>query len=787
MDIKVIKKDNRIVDFDGKKIVDAVTHSASRVHVEISDGEFDWLVNRVRELCLRKVINKDEEGTINVPVSDIHTYVEMSLEELNKEVAHSYENYRNWKKAYSAMWDRCAKMAQSIMYRGDKENANANSKLVSTKRSLIFNVYNTELYRSYTISEKVRKAHDEGFIYVHDMSARRDTMNCCLFDMAAVLKDGFDSHNGLIYTEPKSLDVAGDVIGDIILMAASQQYGGFTVSEIDKVLEPYAQKTYDRIYKCQTENLKEFADELFNNFYQKVLKKDFDKEKGVVGPALYKMVETLAAKYADKKAMAQVQKEMDGVFQGWEYKFNTVASSRGDYPFITLSFGLSTSTFGKMASKSCLKVRMKGQGKEGAKKPVLFPKLVFLYDENLHGEGKENEDVFEAAIACSQKAMYPDYLSLTGIANGEEVYGTVPYMYRHYKKVISPMGCRAFLSPWFERGGMYPADEFDEPVYVGRFNIGAVSLNLPMIYMKSKLEDLDFYETLDEYLEIIRQLHLDTYEYLGKMKASTNPLAYCEGGFYGGHLNPDDNIEPLLDSATASFGVTALNELQYLYNHKTLLEDNSFALEVMDHINSKVAEFKKADGRLYAIYGTPAENLSGKQVEKFKAKFGFVDGVSDREYFTNSFHLHVTEKVTPTEKQDREEVFWDKFAGGRIQYVRLVFGENPDAVRALVRRAMAKGFYFGVNMALSYCIECGYEGTNLDVCPRCGSRNLEKMDRICGYLGFTRQGDTSTHNAHMKFSGVSVEERLKTVNKEAVGEARTSHHKSAEIADRVSM
>ena len=282
-----------------------------------------------------------------------------------------------------------------------------------------------------------------------------------------------------------------------------------------------------------------------------------------------------------------------------------------------MTAGTGRSRFAKLVTITMLKVRMNGQGKEGHKKPVLFPKIVFLYDENLHGPGKELEDVFEAGIECSRKTMYPDWLSLTG-------KGYIASMYKQYGKIISPMGCRAFLSPWYEKGGMYPKDETDTPVFVGRFNIGAVSLHLPMIYAKAKQENKDFYEVLDYYLNLIRKLHIRTYEYLGEMKASTNPLAYCEGGFYGGNLGLHDKIKPLLKSATASFGITAFNELQQLHNKKSLVEDGAFALEVLEYINKRVNEFKEEDGHLYAIYATPAENLCGLQVKQFRKKYGIV-------------------------------------------------------------------------------------------------------------------------------------------------------------------
>jgi ribonucleoside-triphosphate reductase len=306
-------------------------------------------------------------------------------------------------------------------------------------------------------------------------------------------------------------------------------------------------------------------------------------------------------------AMNKVKRDFEQGFQGIEMKLNTVGSSRGDYPFITMTFGLGTEEFEKMASITFMQVHEKGQGKEGNKKPVLFPKLVFLYDEALHGEGCINYDVFNAGISCSAKTMYPDWLSLTG-------EGYVAEMYKKYGRVISPMGCRAFLSPWYERGGMTPADEYDKPVFVGRFNVGAVSLHLPMILAKARKENKDFYEVLDYYLEMIRGIHQRTYEYLGEMRASTNPIAYCEGGFLGGHLQPGDKIKPLLKPMTSSFGITALNELQELYNGKSLVEDGQFALEVMQYINDKVQQFKEEDGWLYAIYGTPAESLCGLQI-----------------------------------------------------------------------------------------------------------------------------------------------------------------------------
>ena len=696
--VYVIKKDGSKEAFNVQKVIDAVGKSAYRALTKFTDEE-------KRHICQYVVDKVNELGQAEIPIPIMHNIVESALEQVKPVVAKSYRDYRNYKQDFVRMLDDVYKKSQSIMYVGDKENANTDSALVSTKRSLVFNQLNKELYQKFFMTTEEIQACRDGYIYVHDMSARRDTMNCCLFDVENVLRGGFEMGN-VWYNEPKTLDVAFDVIGDIVLSAASQQYGGFTVPSVDLILEPYAEKSYQK-------------------YLAKYARLGIDPDT------------------AEAEASADVEREFEQGFQGWEYKFNTVGSSRGDYPFITVTAGTGTGRFAKLATISMLNVRRKGQGKAECKKPVLFPKIVFLFDENLHGPGKPLEDVFEAGVQCSAKTMYPDWLSLTG-------KGYVASIYKQYGKIISPMGCRAFLSPWYERGGMHPADDQDVPVFVGRFNVGAISLHLPMILAKSRKESRDFYEILDYYLNLIRQLHIRTYAYLGEMRASTNPLAYCEGGFLGGHLKLTDKIKPLLKSATASFGITALNELQELYNGKSLVEDGAFALEVMEYINAQVTRFKEEDGNLYAIYGTPAENLCGVQVKQFRNKYGIVEGVSDREYVSNSFHCHVSEELTPIEKQDMEDRFWDLCNGGKIQYVKYPIDYNIDAIKTLIYRAMDMGFYEGVNLSLAYCDDCGHQELEMDVCPKGGSRNLTKIDRMNGYLSYSRvHGDTRLNEAKM--------------------------------------
>ena len=363
---KVIKKDGTRENYNVEKVIAAINKSAARALITFTDMELD----NIRDYVNDQVVN---QGIKEIPIATMHFIVESCLDRVNQKVAKSYRDYRNYRQDFVKMLDNVYQKVQAIDFIGDRSNANTDSTLVSTKRCLGWNELNGEFYKKFFLNTEERQAMKEGYIYIHDRSARLDTYNCCLFNLPNVLSGGFELGN-IKYTEPTTLAIAFNVIGDIIMASASQQYGGWTAPEIDKTLEKYAEKSFKKYcYEYQTiiSDLGglNVSDEEINN---------------------------RTTEYAYNK----VRRDFEQGFQALEYKLNTVGSSRGDYPFVTFTFGLGTSEFAKMATKALLKVRAGGQGAPGFKKAVLFPKLVFLYDENVHGQGKELEELFDAAVEC---------------------------------------------------------------------------------------------------------------------------------------------------------------------------------------------------------------------------------------------------------------------------------------------------------------------------------------------------------------------------------------------------
>lgn len=388
--MQVIKKDGTLEEYNEQKIINACNLAAKRALVNFEENDFFQICNRVLEVIDEEdyFVEKYQEEII--PVSDMHSIVEKVLVELYPEVGDSYRQYRNYKQNFVRMLDEVYTKEQEQRYIGDVSNANTDSTMVSTQRSLSYGLLSKELYKNFFLTKEELQAANDGYIYIHDMKDRRDAINCCLFDVSNVLNDGFEMGN-LWYNEPKTLDVGFDVIGDMVFGGSAQQYGGFTIPRVDTILAPYAEKSYQMYVNWA------------QNFYNTITELPWIS----IDEDYYD--EDIWNEIKDEFANIRVRKDFEQGFQGWEYKFNTVGSSRGDYPFIAMSFGIGTSKWETMASEMALKVRMNGQGKPGFKRPVLFPKLTFLYDENLHGEGKKLEWLFDIACKCSSKTMYPKY------------------------------------------------------------------------------------------------------------------------------------------------------------------------------------------------------------------------------------------------------------------------------------------------------------------------------------------------------------------------------------------
>lgn len=410
MKLRLIKKDSTVVDYDEQKIINAVEKSANRALVKLYKEDYEKICNRVLDLIEEENYYVDDLGYSVITVFDMHEIVTKALDEVGLHtVASSYRDYRNYKVDFVQMLDKVYEKAQSVAYVGDVSNANTDSAMISTQRSITYGELNKALYKKFFLNVEENQAIKDGYIYIHDMKDRRDGINCCLGDITNILDGGFEMGN-VWYNEPKTLDVAFDVISDIVMSMSAQQYGGYTIPRVDTILTKYAKKSYE-LYKKEIIDLLESQDVPLEN--TKYWNSIHDK--------------------ACSEAFRKVRRDFEQGFQSWELAFNTVGSSRGDYPFIAMSFGIDTSTFGLMASEVALSVRKGGQGKTGFKKQVLFPKLTFLYDENLHGEGREYEWLFDCAIDCSSESMYPDYLSLTG-------EGYIPSVYKKYGKAISLMG-----------------------------------------------------------------------------------------------------------------------------------------------------------------------------------------------------------------------------------------------------------------------------------------------------------------------------------------------------------
>ena len=679
--LNVMKKDGHIEVFDTKKIQEAILASARKILS--NEEEYDMqqkaliIANEVA-----RFLNSTEDENAVIMTSKIHNVV---LEILSKEwevVGASYGMYRNYRKQMAKTFLKSYEESETVLHDGDKENANKDSDLNSTKQALIANNNMRGYMETFEMDKDWIEAHKQGWIHIHDLAERYlRQQNCCLFNMAGLLDGGFQL-NGTVYAEPKHFDSAINVVGDVTLFASAQQYGGFTIPEIDTVLAKYAEKSYQS-------NLKFILDKFG----------DITNED---------IMETL-----EQTAYDMTVRELEQGFQGFETKLNTISNSLGQIPFVTITFGLDTTQWGREISKAILNVRIKGIGEN--KSTAVFPKLSFLHRKEINGSPESpNYDIKQLGIQCSRLRLYPDWLSLDS--------GNLAEVYERSNQVVSGMGCRAYLSPFW--------DEQGNEIYTGRSNIGAVTLNLPKIGLEAKGDWNKFFDLVDKYSDIIFAIHEDYYTKISKTKGSSNPLYFCEGGAWT-KVGYDEEVGKIYEASTASLG--------YIGIYETLKAMNVSKEEYLKYGTKIVAYLKKLTEKatinynhLYALYSTPAESLCYRFQKINRKDYGVIEDVTDREYITNSFHVPVWEDVSVPEKIAFEAPFHKLATGGRISYNEFVYGVDNSVLEQAINFAMENGMYYGVNVVAGTCNQCGYSGDFHDNCPKCGTHDITVVTRVCG-------------------------------------------------------
>lgn len=608
-----------------------------------------------------------------------------------------------------------------------KENANKDARLFSTFRDLEAGEV-SRYYALQRLPERVSGAHVSGDIHFHDLdyTVPGGMFNCMLVDLPFILsREDFPIGNTRV-KHVRSVETATDLIPQIAAQVSVGQYGGQTYSKLDEVLEPYVMYTYRRELARALENATRVAAEmgvagvepLDKSVALLVASGERDRMAAGVGEKIWDM----SVAEAKKRTESIVYDSMEGV----EYALNTVQGN-GQTPFVTISFGLSTSWAGRVVQKAILKVRINGYGAQ-SKTPV-FPKLVYMLKEGVNMRpGDPNYDVKRLALYCASKRIYPDFQS---VDNTVRDLGFNP----------TSMGCRSFLS-------YYENPETGEPVEYGRFNVGVVTLNLPRIAMQTESTE-EFMRLLDARAGIVREALDWRFDQVREATASQSPIHYVTGAA-GVALSPSDKVGDLVEGgyATASMGYIGVYEAVARfyggdwYSNREAVE---FSVNIVRRLDELARSWKAESGRGYGVYGTPSESLCDRFARLDTRLFGEVEDITSKGYYQNSFHVDVRKNMSPFEKWRVEAQYLPYTTGGAIDYVETeTLLRNPDALESIVDAAVAAGVrYFGVNQPVSQCFECDYSGEfAADVrgfyCPDCGERDEEKISvvrRVCGYLG----------------------------------------------------
>lgn len=800
------EKQERVTEkWNFDKVISACQKSAQHIDKSLTKEQIEsleYLVDKSINKRRTKILNNRgvpfREILNNIPVEEVHEMVQDALRLLDVDIYKSYHDYRNYKISQDKHYRELYKDLDSLKNGIYNENANKDSSINSTKRSLLAEMTQKKIVTDFILQKNWAKAHEEGWIYIHDLGDLYwRSFNCDNVDLANIIKtkkqkDGEYAFtlNGIKYPEPKSISSAFNLVADLILQMSSQQHGGLSVQNFDHFLAPYAELTYDKAFKRYM-------------------------EKGIAYNTAREMAEEDTL-YAIKQGV-----------QGFELEISTVSNALGQIPFTSIGFGLDTSKWGREITRAFLLERSEPDC------VLVFPKLIFASakEVNLNPDAP-NYDLFQLAIKCSSTKLYPDYVSMDK--------GILAPAYSRHKddldQILSvPMGCRSYNNVEFINP-LEDSDDFQKEVYKGRGNVGVVTINFPKIAIESGGDWNKFYELLHKYTNMTIDILDWRYNYAGEARAESNPLMWMEGGAWR-RLNHDEKISKTIFNFTASIGIIGFNEaLNYMYlnngyevdnlpNYKSGEQRQQDQIKFMEVLNS-IKEFRNIrdavrideDGvqtrvwdeegnfvhpdqdkkylevyekldttrkttiipRMYSVYGTPAESLVYKMMKQLQKQYGFINGVTAQEdgkgrnYITNSFHQPVWIESNVFDKIDFEAPFHlDKMAsGGHISQNEFAYGTPVTVLEQTVRYAMEKGMYYGINIASSHCFDCGWNGETADTCVECNSENVVTIQRICGYMSIT------SRNGHSVVNAGKTEELLERVNH--FGNAKKEYTKNFE-------
>lgn len=695
INLKVKKRDGSIVSFCDDRILKAISMAYEGFYKKTNSA----FCLKAHKAIIEK-INKKNQDILSV--KDIQKLVEDSIMELDADVARAYIEYRHDKDTKRTSHGRLISDITSLLDKSNtdllNENANKDGKVIPTQRDLLAGITAKHYAKEHMLPKNVVDSHESGEIHFHDLdySPFFPMFNCMLVDLKGMLTNGFKMDNAEIES-PKSINTAAEITAQIIAQVASHTYGGTTINRIDEILSPYVTMSFEKNKKIITDIINSLSCS------------DSDIDNVVY-----------------KKAMDMTEKNCYDAFQSLEYEINTIRTSNGQTPFVTLGFGLETSWEGRLIQKSILKNRIAGLGKN--KKTPVFPKLVFSIKDGInHKKGDINYDIKQLALECASKRMYPDILNYEKVV---EVTGSFK----------APMGCRSFL-------GVYH-DENGNEVHDGRNNLGVVTINLPRVAIEANGDEFEFHKILDKRLAIAKDALIARIDRLRGVKARVAPILYMEGAC-GKRLSPDDEIFQLFENgrASVSLGYIGIHETIISLFGKHIYDDNLLrekGISIVKKLKDAVDKWKKETGFGFSLYATPSENLCYRFCKLDSKKFGIIEGVNDKGYYTNSFHLDVEKKVNAYDKIDFESGYPEISSGGFI-----VYGEFPnmqhniEALENIWDYSYSRVPYYGTNTPIDECYECGYKG-EFDCtskgfeCPKCGNHEPSRVSvirRVCGYLG----------------------------------------------------